>query len=142
MSISARSMSRPARQAGADGADWNTENRGDLFVAHTLEPEEQDYLALSLRQAGDSPFEVAQLQSSPDIIGGGDGHIFDRDGNPFARRAADIIDVLVVKNGKEPGAQIGSWLPQMLLGDGAKEAALHQVIGPRCIVGQSPRVTS
>ena len=85
MSISARSMSRPARQAGADGADWNTENRGDLFVAHTLEPEEQDCLALSLRQAGDSPFEVAQLQSSPDIIGGGDGHIFDRDGNPFAR---------------------------------------------------------
>jgi hypothetical protein len=27
----------------------------------------------------------------------------------------------------------------MLLGDGAQEAALHQVIGPRCVVGQSPR---
>ena len=29
-----------ARQAGADGADWNAQNLGDLLVRHLLEPDE------------------------------------------------------------------------------------------------------
>jgi hypothetical protein len=44
--------------------------------------------------------------------------------------------MLVVQDGEEPGAQIGSRLPQMLLGEGADQAVLHQVVSLRAMLGQ------
>jgi hypothetical protein len=46
-----------ARQAGADGADRNTEDVCGGLVRHSFEPDEQDHLALLPRQAGERQIE-------------------------------------------------------------------------------------
>ena len=56
-------------------------------------------------------------------------HLLDRDVDPFADRAPDVVDMLVVQDRKEPGAQIGPGLPEMLLGDRAGQAALDEIVG-------------
>jgi hypothetical protein len=50
-----------ARQAGADGADRNTEDVCGGLVRHSFEPDEQDHLALLPRQAGERLIEFAKL---------------------------------------------------------------------------------
>ena len=63
-------------------------------------------------------------------------HLLDCDAHPLAHRAAHVVDMLIVQDGEEPGAQIGAGLPQMLFGDGAGQAALNQIVGPRHIARQ------
>jgi len=50
-----------ARQAGADGADRNTEDVCGGLVRHSFEPDERDHLALLPRQAGERLIEFAKL---------------------------------------------------------------------------------
>jgi len=88
-------------------------------------------LALFLRQLADGSFEIAQLQGGDCV--GLDGqhrrHFLDRDIDPFADRAPDVVDMLVVQDREKPGAQIGAGLPEMLFGDRAGQAALDEIVG-------------
>jgi hypothetical protein len=62
--------------------------------------------------------------------------ILDRNDDPFAYQAANVVDMLIMQDGKEPGAQIGSGLPKVFFGKRTNEAALHQIVGPRQVFGQ------
>ena len=53
------------RQPGSDSTDRDAEDRGDLFVTHAFETDEQDHLALFIWQTSHRPFKVAQLQRIP-----------------------------------------------------------------------------
>jgi hypothetical protein len=43
---------------------------------------------------------------------------------------------LIVQDREQPSAQIGFWLPKMLLRDGADQAILHKVVGSHRIARQ------
>jgi hypothetical protein len=64
-----------------------------------------------------------------------------RDPIPLAEGAADIIDILVVKDCEKPSTQIGSRLPKMLFGDRADQGVLYEVIGAHRVPGQCARIT-
>jgi hypothetical protein len=64
-----------------------------------------------------------------------------RDPIALAEGAADIIDILVVKDGEKPSTQIGSRLPKMLFGDRADQGVLDEVVGAHRIPGQCARIT-
>src|ERR1700693_2266231 len=134
----------PTRQARADRADRDAENLGDLLVAHAFEPDEQDHLALFLRQLGDRGLKVAQLKY---IHGVGldrqdRGHLLDRDIDPLADRAAHVVDMLIVQDCEEPGPQIGAGLPQMLLGDRPGQTALDEIVGAGHVPGQRASIAA
>jgi hypothetical protein len=101
-------------QTRAHSADRHAEDRGDLVVTHPFEADEQDHLALFLRQLADRPFEIAQLQCGDRV--GLDRqyrrYLFHRDTDPFAGRTPDVVDILVVQDREEPGPQIGAGLPE------------------------------
>src|SRR5229473_6543779 len=67
-------------------------------------------------------------------------HFLDGDMDALVHRAPYIIDVLVMEDREEPGPQIGARLPEMLLGDGAGQAALDEIVGSGHIAGQCPRI--
>jgi hypothetical protein len=50
--------------------------------------------------------------------------------------------MLIMQDRKEPSAQIGPGLPQMLFGNRADETALHEIVSARGIPGQSPRIAA
>ena len=111
---------------------------------HAFETDKQDRLPLLLGQKGDRAFKIAQFER--DYRGGGNGknrsQLIDRAFGPFTQGAAQVVDVLVMKNGKKPGPQIGTGLPQMLLGDRAQKAILHQIVGADSISGKGARITA
>jgi hypothetical protein len=61
-------------------------------------------------------------------------------GHPFADRPANVIDVLIVQDGEQPSPQVGAFLPQVLLGNGAHQAILDEIVGGDLITGQRPRI--
>jgi hypothetical protein len=61
---------------------------------------------------------------------------------PLAEGAADIIDILVVKDREKPSTQIGSGLPKMLFGNRADQGVLYEVVGAHGVPGQSARITA
>jgi hypothetical protein len=60
----------------------------------------------------------------------------------FAYLTANVIDMLMVQDGEEPSPQIGAVLPQMLFGDGAGEAALHEIVSASETPGQRARIAA
>ena len=50
--------------------------------------------------------------------------------------------MLIVQNREEPCPQVSAVLPQMLFGEGAGQAALNEIVGPRPIPGQRTRIAS
>src|SRR5437764_4320690 len=124
-----------ARQPRADSADRYAEDFGHLLVAHALETDEQDDLALLLRQPRHGGLQIAQLQHGDGIglHGQHRRHFFDGDIDALAHRAPDVVDMLIVQDREQPGPQIGAGLPQMLFGDRAGQAALDEIVGPRHI---------
>ena len=48
--------------------------------------------------------------------------------------------MLVVEDREEPGAKVGTGLPQVLLRDGAFEAALNEIVGAFDIMGERTRI--
>src|SRR5438105_14195552 len=131
-----------ARQARPDRADRNVEPRGHLLVAHPFETDEKNDLPLLFRPQPDRPFEVAQLQASA----GSRRHrqhrrdVLHRYHHAFAHRAADLVYILIMQDREEPGAQISSRFPEMLLGNCADEAALHEIVGSGGIPSEGPSV--
>ena len=101
-------------------------------------------MALLLWQSGDRRFKVAQLQHGDRVRLDGQhrGHFLDRDIDAFANRAPHVIDMLVVQDREQPGAQIRAGLPQMLFGDGAGQAALDEIVGACHIPGQRARIAA
>lgn len=53
---------------------------------------------------------------------------------PYA--ASDDIDILVMHDGEEPGAKVGTRLPAVLFGDSADQGVLDEVIRPWPVAGQ------
>jgi hypothetical protein len=49
---------------------------------------------------------------------------------------------LIVQDREEPGAQIGPRHPEVLFGNGADEAALHEIVGSRRVASERPSVSS
>ena len=61
--------------------------------------------------------EFAQLPRSRRISRSHEGgcYLVDVDGSLFARRAADVVDVLIMHYGEEPSAEIRARLPEIEL---------------------------
>src|SRR5437764_10060431 len=133
-----------ARQPRADCANGYAEDLGNLLVAHALKADEEDHLALLLRQPRDGGLQIAQLQDGDGIglHGQHRRHFFDSDVDALAHRAPDIVDVLIVQDREQPGAQIGAGLPQMLFGDRASQAALDEIVRACHVPGQRPRIAA
>jgi hypothetical protein len=132
-----------AREARAHRADGYFEDRGHFLVRHAFEPDEKDYFALLRLQLAKRGFEVTQLQGRHYIRLNRQLRGFaELDAAGFAHRAPDIVDMLIVQDREEPGAQIGAGLPQMLFGDRAGEATLDEIVGPRHIPRQRPRIAA
>ena len=51
-----------------------------------------------------------------------------------------MIDLLVVKNRKQPRVQIGTPLPEVELRQSASQAVLNEIVGEYNVTGQRPRV--
>jgi len=102
-------------------------------------------MRISVRQVFgiDSDMEAPAYSSAdphvPDID---PDYLFDRDTDPFAGRAPDVVDILVVQDREEPGAQIGAGLPEMLFGNRPGQAALDEIVGSRHIPGQGTRIAA
>ena len=62
------------------------------------------------------------------------------DHHSLAHRLAHEVDVQIVHQRKKPGSQIGALLPEVLLGKGAHEGILDQVIGSAGIPQERPCV--
>ena len=56
-------------------------------------------------------------------------------------RGADFVDVYVMHDRKEPGAQVGPAAIQMQLRPGAFEGVLHQIVGRGAVAHQRASVT-
>jgi hypothetical protein len=52
--------------------------------------------------------------------------------------AAHVIDVLVVKDRKQPRVQIGTPLPEVELRQSAGQAVLNEIVGQYSVTGQRP----
>jgi hypothetical protein len=120
-----------ARQPRHDGPDRHALDHRRLGIAHPLHADQQQHLALLARQLRQRPPEIAQLE--PRLLVGrrrGIGHAHSRQGH--RRAAAQIVDVDIVQNGKEPGTEVAAGTPEMLAGERTRKAILHQVL---CIPG-------
>ena len=58
------------------------------------------------------------------------------DGYAFAHAAPDAVYILVMHKGEEPGVEIGTPMPAMLLRYRADEGALDEMVGPGHVTGQ------
>ena len=117
-----------ARQPRHDGADRHALDHRRLGIAHPLHADQQQHLALLARQLRQRPREIAQLE--PRLLVGrrrGVGHPHPR--QRHRRAAAEIVDVDVVQDGEEPGAQIAAGTPEVLAGERPRKAILHEVLG-------------
>jgi len=84
-----------------------------LFISHAFKDDEQDHLALLMRQSGNRGFEIAQLQRGDCVGLNGQhrGHFLDRDIDAVANRAPHLIDILIVEDCEQPRPQIATGLP-------------------------------
>jgi hypothetical protein len=103
----------PAGKARADCSNWHLENRRSLVVAYAFEPDEQNDVALLLGQLPKRMLQLAQLTRSRRISCRNEGlrTSFQIDGCTLPYGMSDLVNVLIVHNGKEPRAQIGAGLP-------------------------------
>ena len=62
--------------------------------------------------------------------------LVDRGGNALPYAASDDIDILVMHDGEEPGAKVGTRLPAVLFGDSADQGVLDEVVRPWPVAGQ------
>src|SRR5689334_25267084 len=58
------------------------------------------------------------------------------DGHAFARAASDAVYILVMHEGEEPGAKVGTPLPATLLGNRPDEGVLDEIVCPGHVAGQ------
>ena len=58
----------------------------------------------------------------------------------LACRAADVVDMLVLQDREEPGAQIRSALPKIGFREGTGERSLDQIVGIDQVALQRPRI--
>ena len=64
------------------------------------------------------------------------------DADSLADGAAHVVHMLVVQDSKKPSSQISPCLPQVLLGDSARQAALNEIVGPDRVTGQCTSITT
>src|SRR5437763_11709300 len=64
------------------------------------------------------------------------------DADSLADGAAHVIHMLIVQDSKKPSSQISSCLPQVLLGDRARQAALNEIVCPDRVTGQCTSITT
>jgi hypothetical protein len=97
----------------------------------TLKTDEQNHLSLLGRQPGNGIFEFPKLQGRSWISRGDQArrYVLDSDHHYLASRLSHDVDVQVVHYGEQPCPQIGVPLPEVLLGEGAHEGILDEIIG-------------
>ncbi len=98
--------------------------------------------ALLLRQLGHGAFQIAQFEAFA-LVRRPSQHrlgFAQPDRRALAHPTADLVDILIVEDGEQPGPQIGPFLPQMKLPQGTGEAILDKVIGGRDIARQRPGI--
>src|SRR5262249_29923745 len=62
------------------------------------------------------------------------------DGNALAYAATDLIHILIMEDGKQPGAQIGPFLPQVKFSQRPGETVLHEIISRGYVASQGPGI--
>ena len=101
------------RQSRAHGADRHIQDSGGLLVSKSLHGDEKDGLALLLWKAQERALEFTQSQSP--TVGRRrrrfDAAILEYCSRSLPDRAADVIDVLIVKDGEQPRAEVCPRLP-------------------------------
>ena len=134
----------PARQARAHCSNRNPEDLRRLLVGHSLKTHEQDQFALFFREKAKRMLKLVQLPRSRGIRRGDERrrHLFDANCRAFATGSAHDIDVLIVHQGKEPGADVSSGLPEMSLGDRPDEGLLHEIIRSDGVSSERSRIAA
>jgi hypothetical protein len=134
-------MSRSSRSI-SQRANGDIEHLGGIFVGHVFQPDQQQRGTLTFRQLLDGTVEIAELQGA--FLSGGLAQlrrdILDRHGQTFAARLAQIVDMLVVENGEQPGPQVRAGLPEVALRQCQKKAILNEIVRPRGVARKYPRI--
>ena len=135
--LGAQPCARP-RQPRHHGADRHADDRRDPGIAHLLDGDEQQHLALLRRQALQRALEVAQLEP----VGLHRAHRLLGQrvaGTVLGPRALapQAVDEQVVHDAEHPGAHLAAPLPALARAPGALERVLHQVVGT-VAVGREP----
>ena len=128
-----------ARQPRHDGAHRHALDLRRLGIAHPLHADEQQHLALLPRHLRQRAREIAQLESRF-LVGQRRGVSLADRRDPRRRAAAQIVDVDIVQDGEEPGAQITAGTPQMRARERTREAILHEILGIAGVVEQAAGV--
>src|SRR6267378_1172021 len=103
-----------------------------------FETDQEKHPALLLVNSREGAIEIPQRQQLCRIgCRCGDWPRFvDPDDNAFPHAAMDAVCNLVVHEGEEPGAEIGTALPEMLLRNCADKSVLDEIVGPGHVAGQ------
>jgi Uncharacterized protein conserved in bacteria (DUF2252) len=116
-----------ARHARADRPDRHVEYPRGLLIRSAFETDQEKHPALLLVNLCEGAIEIPQRQHLCRI-----GcrcrdwpRFVDPDDNSFPHAAMDAVCILVMHEGEEPGAEIGTALPEMLLRNRADESAQH-----------------
>jgi hypothetical protein len=129
-----------ARQARHDGADRHALNARRLGIAQPFEADEQQRLPLLARHLGERPREIAQFE--PRLLVGRDRELPGRGLGGHPRAAAHVVDVNIVQDGEEPGAQVAARAPEMGTRQRARQTILHEIVDVAGITQQPPRVAA
>jgi hypothetical protein len=140
---SAQSFST-AREPRTDSPDRDIENRCDFSVAHSLQPDEQDYRPLCPGEFGNSALEIAQLEPPSLLRGAGQQRLALTQANrrSFSRGSPEVVDVLVVEYREQPRPQVRSLLPQVQFAEGTGQAVLNEIVRGDEVTRQRARITS
>ena len=132
-----------AREPRHHRADGYAERRRRFLVTHAFEPDEQDRLAVVVRQHAQRAFQIPDVQAfflgrlRRQLV----LHRIERHRHARGAAARDPVDVEVVENREQVGPYVAYLAPCPGSGDGAGEAFLHQVVRFLSIAFQGVRVT-
>ena len=129
------------RQARHDRANRHAQDFGDVAVAHLLETNQHDHLAMLGRETvqrlgyGSDGQAVLLLRRNCTLAVHQVVHGLHNGGSAIAAQATDME---VAQHGEEPGAQRPGGIVNVALEHRPLEAVLHQVIGQRRVARQRP----
>jgi hypothetical protein len=133
-----------ARQSRAHGAYRHIQDRRGLLVSKSLHGNEENGLTLLFRKAKERLLELTQSQAR--AFGRRrrrfDAAILEYCSRSLSYRAADVIDVLVVKNREQPRPEVRPRPPKMRFRQRSQHAILDEVVCSFAIVRQGVRVTA
>jgi hypothetical protein len=131
-----------AGQSRADRSDRHIKNRGNLFVPHPFQSDEQNDRALFFRKPSNRALQITQFEPPPLLWRTAQHRLGFDQGNrgAFPHRTPDVIYILIMQDREQPSAKIGSLLPQVDLAERARQAILYEIVGDDHVARKCPCV--